>query len=61
MKLYELIGVMSEDINVEVWNEYDALVSEYNGRDSIGLEYNNCDVTGLTFCDNTISVWIKEA
>ena len=59
MKLYELAELMNEDICVQVWNENDVFLCYYD--DSIGLEYNNCDVTGLTFCDNTLSVWIKEA
>ena len=44
MKLYELMGVMSDDINIIVQNEGGDEYGRYDGRESIDERYNDCDV-----------------
>lgn len=44
MLLIELLEVISESANIEVYNTNWELLTEYNGRDNIDKKYNNCKV-----------------
>lgn len=58
--LLDLLERISDNVNVEVLNQYNDVVSEYDGRNSIDMVYNTFELADFQVDNGKVTAWIYE-
>ena len=58
--LLDLLERISDNVNVEVLNQYNDVVSEYDGRNSIDTVYNTFELADFQVDNGKVTAWIYE-
>ena len=58
--LLDLLERISDNVNVEVLNQYNDVVSEYDGRNSIDMVYNTFELADFQVDNGKVTAWIFE-
>lgn len=60
MKLENLLNRIDMFMDVEVYDCFGTLLTNYDGRNSINLEYNDWHVYDFFIKEHEVRIWIEE-